>query len=65
MVSGSPENARVRNFAKHRQTMVLAALRHLKEKVYSVAGFRESNRLNMWMDFDGVRESAAQRITSA
>jgi hypothetical protein len=65
MVSGSPENARVRNFAKHRQTMVLAAPRHLKEKVYSLASFRESNRLNKWMDFDGVRESAAQRITSA
>jgi hypothetical protein len=65
MVSGSPENAPDRNFAKHRQTMVLAAPRHLKEKVYSVAGFRESNRWNLWMDFDGVRESAAQRITSA
>jgi hypothetical protein len=30
-----------------------------------LAGFRESNRLNLWMHFDGVRESAAQRITSA
>jgi len=59
-VSGSPENARVRNFAKYRQTMVLAALRHLKDKVYSLANCRESNRLNLWTDFDDVPESAEQ-----
>jgi hypothetical protein len=45
--------------------MVLAEPSYLKGKVYSLMSFSESNRLNMWMDFEDVRESAAQRITSA
>ncbi len=32
--------------------MVLAAPLHLKNKVNSRPSFRESNRLNLWMDFE-------------
>jgi hypothetical protein len=45
--------------------MVLAGPRHLKDKVYSSASLGESNRSNLWMDFDGIRESTAQRINGA
>jgi hypothetical protein len=65
IVSGSPERAHVRNFAKRWQMMVLAGPRHLKDKVYSSASLGESNRSNLWMDFDGIRESTAQNINGA